>query len=220
MLEHSSIWKSFKSYWFEGRNYLLGPLVSTLKNWSENLLVSWQNSHETKNASKNKRRRRITRRRRCVRKQMLRATYVTWKRFILKRHLFQVIVRHGHHKFLCFFAALYLPHYSVVPVLANAATKFRSAVKALAAWVPSITNFHESCCLNNLSNPSALRSFYVQKGILRIFYFNTISLIVLLLSYVALLICFPTHLIQKKNPRLVYLVNLLLLLLLLLCLHL
>ncbi len=41
----------------------------------------------------------------------------------------------------------------------------------------------------------------------------------LFLSHVTLLICFLTHLIQK-NPRLVYLVNLLLFLFLLLCLHL
>jgi len=34
---------------------------------------------------------------------------ITWKLFILKRQLFQVIFCHGHQQYVYFFAALYLP---------------------------------------------------------------------------------------------------------------
>ncbi len=34
---------------------------------------------------------------------------ITWKRFILERHLFQVIFWHAHQQYVCLFAALYLP---------------------------------------------------------------------------------------------------------------
>ncbi len=40
-----------------------------------------------------------------------------------------------------------------------------------------LLTFNGRCCLNNSFNGSALRSFYVQKRILRIFYFHIISLI-------------------------------------------
>ncbi len=40
-----------------------------------------------------------------------------------------------------------------------------------------LLTFNGPCCLNNSFNGSALRSFYVQKRILRIFYLNIISLI-------------------------------------------
>jgi hypothetical protein len=40
-----------------------------------------------------------------------------------------------------------------------------------------LLTFNGRCCLNNSFNGSALRSFYVQKRILRICYFNNVSLI-------------------------------------------
>ncbi len=58
-----------------------------------------------------------------------------------------------------------------------------------------LLTFNGRCCLNNSFNGSALRSFYVQKRILRICYFNIISLILPFLSYGALRICFLTHLV-------------------------
>ncbi len=43
-------------------------------------------------------------------------------------------------------------------------------------WQRLLT-FNGRCCLTNSFNGSALRSFYVQKRILRIFYFHIVSLI-------------------------------------------
>ncbi len=43
----------------------------------------------------------------------------TWKRFILERHLLQIIFWHGHQQYVCFFSVLYLPQDSGSKLLSN-----------------------------------------------------------------------------------------------------
>jgi hypothetical protein len=59
-----------------------------------------------------------------------------------------------------------------------------------------LLTFNGRCCLNNSLNGSAFRSFYVQKRILRTFYFNIISLIFTVLWR-------PAHLFPN-TPRTVH----------------
>ncbi len=60
-----------------------------------------------------------------------------------------------------------------------------------------LLTFNGRCCLNNSFNGSALRSFYVQKRILRICYFNIISLI-----FTAFKLWCPAHLFPNTPRRL------------------
>ncbi len=60
---------------------------------------------------------------------------------------------------------------------------------------PPLLTLHGSCCLNNLFNWSALRSFYVQKKILHVFYFHITSLICTVFK-----LCCPAHLFPN-TPR-------------------
>jgi hypothetical protein len=61
-----------------------------------------------------------------------------------------------------------------------------------------LLTFNGRCCLNNSFNGSAFRSFYVQKRILRIFYFNIISLI-----FTVFKLSCPAHLFPN-TPRTVW----------------
>jgi hypothetical protein len=64
-----------------------------------------------------------------------------------------------------------------------------------------LLTFNRHCCLNNSFNGSAPRSFYKQKRICCIFYFRTIALIFTVLSYDALRICFPIHLVKIMRQK-------------------
>ena len=58
-----------------------------------------------------------------------------------------------------------------------------------------LLTLHRRSCLNSSSNWSALRGFYVQKGIVCIFYFHIISLISTVFK-----LCCPAHLFPN-TPR-------------------
>jgi hypothetical protein len=62
-----------------------------------------------------------------------------------------------------------------------------------------LLTFNDCCCLDNSFNGSSLRSLYVQKRILRIFYLNIICLFLPFISYDALRICFLTHLVRAQS---------------------
>ena len=62
-----------------------------------------------------------------------------------------------------------------------------------------LLTFNGRCCLNNSFNGSALRSLYVQKRILRIFYFHIISLIFTVVKFKFMLFIEPKYCIRSNG---------------------